>query len=422
MAESAYSFYVGIDWATATHQVTVLDPDRHLIAERAVAHTGQALAELADWLTQLASGRPARVAIAIEVPRGAVVETMLERGFHVFAVNPKQLDRFRDRHTVAGAKDDRRDAFVLGDALRTDRPAFRHLAPEDPLIVQLRELSRLDDDLLQALVRLTNRLREQLIRFYPQPLALCPAADDLWLWALLEVAPTPATAHRLTRPRVTRLLRTHRIRRFTADDLLTQLRTPALYVAPGTAEAACAHLAVLIPRLRLLRDQRIACARQIEGLLTQLAEGATGEGQQEEARDVVILRSLPGVGRTIAATILAEAGWALAARDYHALRALAGIAPVTQKSGKRRLVLMRLGCNRRLRYALYHWGRGAIQSDPRARAHYHQLRERGHSHGRALRGVVDRLLAMLIAMLRVSALYDPNRRQVATSGAGEKPP
>jgi transposase len=179
---------------------------------------------------------------------------------------------------------------------------------------------------------------------------------------------------------------------------------------------------VLIPRLRLLRDQRIACARQIEGLLTQLAEGATGEGQQEEARDVVILRSLPGVGRTIAATILAEAGWALAARDYHALRALAGIAPVTQKSGKRRLVLMRLGCNRRLRYALYHWGRGAIQSDPRARAHYHQLRERGHSHGRALRGVVDRLLAMLIAMLRVSALYDPNRRQVATSGAGEKPP
>ena len=422
MAESTYSFYVGIDWATTTHQVTVLDPDRHCIAERAVAHTGAALAELADWLIQLATGLPERVAIAIEVPRGAVVETMLERGFHVFAVNPKQLDRFRDRHTVAGAKDDRRDAFVLGDALRTDRPAFRRIAPEDPLIVQLRELSRLDDDLLQALVRLTNRLREQLIRFYPQPLALCPAADDLWLWALLELAPTPAAAHRLTRPRLDRLLRAHRIRRFTANDLLAQLRTPALHVAPGTAEAACAHIAVLVPRLRLLRDQRTACARQIEDLLTHLEEPTAVQGQPKEPRDAVILRSVPGVGRTITATFLAEAGWALAAREYRALRALAGIAPVTQKSGKRRLVLMRFGCNRRLRDALYHWGRGAIQSDPRARAHYQQLRQRGRNHGRALRGVVDRLLAMLIAMLRARTLYDPTRRQVATSDDGEETP
>ncbi len=420
MAESGYCFYVGIDWATATHQVTVLDPERHLIGERSVAHTGEALAELADWLTQLASGAPERVAIAIEVPRGAVVETMLERGFHVFAINPKQLDRFRDRHTVAGAKDDRRDAFVLGDALRTDRPAFRRIYPEDPLIVQLREHSRLDDDLLQALVRLTNRLREQLIRFYPQPLALCPAADERWLWALLEVAPTPTTAHRLTRPRIARLLRSHRIRRFTADDLLAQLHTPALHVASGTAEAASAHIALLVPRLRLLRDQRSACARQIEDVLAHLEQRAVIEGQPGEHGDVAILQSLPGVGRTIAATMLAEAGWALAARNDRALRALAGIAPVTKKSGKRRLVLMRLGCNRRLRYAFYHWGRGAIQSDPRARAHYQELRQRGHSHGRALRGVVDRLLAMLIAMLTARTLYDSNRRLVVVPGAGEK--
>ena len=263
MAESGYCFYVGIDWATATHQVTVLDPERHLIGERSVAHTGEALAELADWFTQLASGAPERVAIAIEVPRGAVVETMLERGFHVFAINPKQLDRFRDRHTVAGAKDDRRDAFVLGDALRTDRPAFRRIYPEDPLIVQLREHSRLDDDLLQALVRLTNRLREQLIRFYPQPLALCPAADERWLWALLEVAPTPTTAHRLTRPRIARLLRSHRIRRFTADDLLAQLHTPALHVASGTAEAASREKALMVSagrRFVRTSDRQAQCA------------------------------------------------------------------------------------------------------------------------------------------------------------------
>jgi hypothetical protein len=108
-----YRWFVGIDWGSQTHQVCVLDRDRHRVGERSVEHEGGALAECAAWLTHLAAGEVHRVAVAIEVPRGAIVELLVERGFHVFAINPKQLDRFRDRHTVAGAKDDRRDAFVL---------------------------------------------------------------------------------------------------------------------------------------------------------------------------------------------------------------------------------------------------------------------------------------------------------------------
>src|SRR5438034_10209105 len=102
---------------------------------------------MADWLTALADGEPARIAVAIEVPRRRVVGTLLERGFHVFAINPKQLDRFRDRHSPAGAKDDRRDGFVLADSLRTDRPAFRQVHVDDPLLIQLRELSRAEEEL-----------------------------------------------------------------------------------------------------------------------------------------------------------------------------------------------------------------------------------------------------------------------------------
>ena len=75
--------------------------------------------------------------VAIEIPRGALVEALAERGIHVYAINPKQLDRFRDRHTVAGAKDDRRDAFVLAASLRTDQPAFRRVRLEDPVIIEL---------------------------------------------------------------------------------------------------------------------------------------------------------------------------------------------------------------------------------------------------------------------------------------------
>jgi len=200
---------------------------------------------------------------------------MLERGFHVCALNPKQLDRFRDRYTVAGAKDDRRDAFVLATALATDQPAFRALAPEDPLIIELRDWSRMEDELREEWGRLASRLREQLHRFYPQALVLCPAADEAWFWALVELAPTPTAASRLRRAAVVTLLREHRIRRLTADQVLAALQSPALRVAPGTVKAASAHVALLLPRLDLVDRQRRDCARRLEGLLEALA--ITGE-------------------------------------------------------------------------------------------------------------------------------------------------
>ncbi len=235
--ETAYAAYVGIDWGTATHQVAVLDAQRAPLGERAVAHDGVALQAFTEWLTLLTGGEPARVAVALEVPRGAVVDTLLERGFHVFALNPKQLD--------------------------------------------------------------------------------------------------------------------------------------------------------------LVERQRRDCARRIEHLLDALATTREHQGH----RDVTILRSLPGVGRVVAATMLAEASRLLAARDYHGLRTQAGVAPVTRQSGKRLLVGMRYACNPRLRNALYYWGFISVRYDALSRHHYRRLRGHGHSHGRALRGVVDRLLTVLMAML-----------------------
>src|SRR5947199_7337482 len=208
-----YEWFVGIDWGSQQHQVSVLDRDRRRVGERVVDHDGARLARLADWLWTLSAGQPQRVAVAIEVPRGAMVEGLVERGFHVFALNPKQLDRFRDRHSVAGAKDDRRDAFVLADSVRTDQPSFRRVQPDHPRVVELRELSRVEDDLGEELRRLSNRLREQLHRFFPQPLTLCPAADDPWFWALLDRAPTPAHAQRLSAKTVAAVLKVYRVRR-----------------------------------------------------------------------------------------------------------------------------------------------------------------------------------------------------------------
>ena len=122
-----YEWFVGIDGGSRPHQVCVLDRDRRRVGERVVDHDGASLARLADWLWTLSVGQPQRVAVAIEVPRGVIVEGLLDRGFHLLAMNPKQLDRFRDRHSAAGAQEDRRDALVLADALRTDPPSFRRV-------------------------------------------------------------------------------------------------------------------------------------------------------------------------------------------------------------------------------------------------------------------------------------------------------
>ena len=401
-----YDWFVGIDWGSQQHQVYVLDRDRRRVGERVVDHDGASLARLADWLWTLSAGQPQRVAVAIEVPRGAMVEGLLERGFHLFALNPKQLDRFRDRHSVAGAKDDRRDAFVLANSVRTDQPSFRRVHLDAPQLLLLRELSRAEETLLEEFRRSANRLREQLHRFYPQMLQLCSAADEPWLWDLIDLVPTPAHAALLSEEQVQRVLKAHRIRRVTGTDVLTCLQMQALPVAPGAAEAAQAHCQLLLPCLRVLAEQLQACSQQVSALLSTLAE-ELGEG--ESPSDVAIVLSLPGVGRKTTAWLFAEAAQPLAERDYQMLRTHSGVAPVTKQSGKRRLVVMRRGCNPRLRHALYHMARVAMQRDAHFNSVYTTLRAKGQRHGQALRHIGDRLLRILVAMLRHRTCYDASR-------------
>jgi transposase len=407
-----FQFFVGIDWDTERHRVCLMNAAGNTLAERWVEHSGSSLAELGDWLRQQTLTAPDALAVAIEIPRGAVVETLLEHGCAVFAINPKQLDRFRDRYSPAGAKDDRRDAFVLADALRTGQHCFRAVQLDQPEMIRLRELSRLDDELGQEQTRAVNRLREQFHRFFPQLLQLSECADEPWLWALFEAAPSPKRAVRLTEAKIARLLREHRIRRIDAAQVRTILKSKPLTLAPGAAEAAAEHALLLLPHLRLLHQQRNDLARRIDGLLQQLAAPAAdgqaaADGQTQEHRDAAILLSLPGLGRKVAATMLSEAAQAIAERDYHALRCYSGAAPITRQSGKKKSVKMRRGCNERLRNALYHWARTSVVWDAKSKNKYAQMRACGHSHGRALRGMADRWLKVLISLLRHGTLYDP---------------
>ena len=165
-------WFVGIDWASQEHVVSLCDGQGKKIGQRKFAHGGTGLSDMIAWLLKASGGEAREIHVAIETPHGPIVEAVLERGFNVYSINPKQLDRFRDRFTVAGAKDDSLDADVLADSLRTDTRLFRKLSVSEPLVVELREWSRIGEELKVERVRLTNRLRDQLWRYYPQMLEL----------------------------------------------------------------------------------------------------------------------------------------------------------------------------------------------------------------------------------------------------------
>jgi transposase len=405
MADDAVSWFAAVDWGSAQHQACILDSGGAIAGERAFPHGGAGLAALCDWLVSIA-GDAGAVAVAIEVPHGPVVDALLERGFAVHAINPKQLDRLRDRFSVAGAKDDRRDARVAAAGLRTDRHLFRRVAAGDPAVVELREWSRLAEELQQERVRLGNRIRQQFWRYYPQLLEVSDDVAAEWVLALWTMAPTPAKAARLRETTLARLLKQHRIRRVDAETALTILRRPAIKVAAGVTEAAVLHLRSLIVRLRLANREFRQAERKLDELCAALTRAEAEEGSP--LPDAAILASLPGVGRSTLATLLTEAAGPLGRRDHAALRTLSGVAPVTKRSGKTRIVVMRYAAQVRLRQAVFHWARVAVLNDPKCRGRYEAFRARGHSYGRALRGVADRLLGVACVLLQRRTLFNPD--------------
>jgi transposase len=284
-------------------------------------------------------------------------------------------------------------------------------------LLEIREYAQMLDELEREHRRLANQLRGQIVRVAPQWLTLASGADEPWFWMVVEAVMTPAGPRAVRSNRLARILREHRITRWSTDDVLTVLAQPGWNPTPGTWAVVDAHIRLLLPRLRLVRSQRADCQSTLDRILARCADTSL-DGEPGEHRDVPILRSLPGVGRKVTAAMLGYATRALAERDYHTHRSYAGVAPVTKRSGKRyHVTTMRYACHPKLRAALHHWAGNSLRLDPAARAYYDALRHRGCTHARALRSVGDRWLRILMAMLRTQKTYDASRFMVLTGGA-----
>jgi Transposase/Transposase IS116/IS110/IS902 family len=394
------ALFLGDDWAEAHHDIELVDESGRRLARRRLPEGVDGLAALhallADHLAE--DAEPAEVVVGIETDRGPWVAALIAAGYIVYAVNPLQVARYRERHGTAGGKSDPGDAHVLAELVRLDRAHHRPVAGDSALAEHVKVLTRTHQSLIWSRQRQTNALPSMLREFYPA--ALTAFGEDLAgrdALAILSMAPTPEAGRRLSRSKITAALRRagrQRNLELTAERIQATLRAPQLEARPGVVSAYAAAVRSLVAVIDAL-------VTQVEVLRVEVEEGV---GRHPDAE---IYLSQPGLGSILGARVLAEFGddpdrYA----DPEARKNYSGMAPITRASGTRRTVLARHARNRRLADALYHQAFTALGVSAGARSYYDAQRARGATHHQALRALANRLVGILHGCLRHHTGYD----------------
>lgn len=392
--------FIGNDWAEAHHDIELVDEDGQRLARRRLSEGVEGLAALHALIADhLAEDEEAdQVVIGIETDRGPWVQSLIAAGYTVYAVNPLQVARYRERHGTSGAKSDPGDAHVLAELVRLDRAHHRPVAGDSALAEHLKVLTRTHQSMIWSRQRQTNALRSMLREFYPG--ALAAFGDELAgrdALAILAIAPSPEAGRRLSQSKIAAALRRagrQRNLESTAERISAALRAPQLEAHPGVVGAYTAAVRSLVTVITALVTQTEVLHSEVEA----------GFGRHPDAE---IYLSQPGLGPILGARVLAEFG-----DDPHryadpkARKNYSGMAPITRASGTRRIVLARYARNRRLADALYHQAFTALGVSPGARDYYDRQRTRGATHHQALRTLANRLVGILHGCLRHHSTYE----------------
>jgi hypothetical protein len=329
------------------------------------------------------------------------VNALAGSGYQVYPINPLTAARYRDRHSLAGNKSDRRDAVMLANVVRTDRHLLRPLAGDSEAALEIRARARAHLRAIRLRSQLRNQLRSLLLEFYPAVLPLLAADDIRDALAVLAVAPTPMRGRGLSLSQLESTLRRHGRQRNVAaraQAIQAQLRAP--------------HLDLQRPRLIAAHGDEVASLTRV--LLQVRQELAQLEAQMAAAfrghPDAQILRSCTGLADILGARVLGESGDdPTRYADATARRNYSGNPPVTRASGKKREVTRRVARNRRLADATFCWAESAVRHSPGAGELYSRLRRRGQAHNQAIRVIANKLVGQLHACLRDRTLYDEQR-------------
>lgn len=388
--------FVGDDWSERHHDICVLDEQGKMLAKKRVPEGLEGIRQVHEMVAEH-SDDPSEVVVGIETDRGLFVQALVVAGYQVYAINPFAASRYRDRHTVSGAKSDPGDAKVLAELVRTDRQNHRLVAGDSELAEAVKILSRAHQNLIWTRQRQMNSLRSTLREFYPA--ALETFGDDLdapEALAVLAKAPTPYLARGLSRARIVTALKQAGRQRGVdakAKQICASLRTPQLEAPELIAQAFGSSVAATVALLQELN-------RQVAALETELSSSF------EEHPDAEILHSLAGLGQVLGARVLAEFGDDPTRYvNAKARKCYAGTAPITKASGTRKIVLARVARNRRLADACYQWAFCSLTASAGARSFYDAHRAKGDTHHQALRALANRWVGILQGCLTHRCLY-----------------
>jgi transposase len=390
--------FVGDDWAEDHHDVELMDAAGRVLARKRLPEGVAGMARLHELTgQQLGQGeQDAEVVVGIETDRGPWAAALVAAGYVVYAVNPLQASRYRERHGVSGAKSDRGDAHMLADMVRTDSHQLRAIAGDSPDAAAVKVVARTHKTLIWERTRQVQRLRHQLREYFPAALAAFADLDALDALELLAKAPDPARAAKLTRAQVSAALKRARRHDITgkATAIIAALRSAQLGQPPALTAAYAATVRSLIAVITVLNEQVKALESEVEAVF----------GRHPDAE---VYRSQPGLGSVLGARVLGEFG-----DDPHryvsgkARKNYAATSPLTRASGKKKIVVARFIRNDRLTDALMAQAFAALGPSPGARTLYDAERARGAGHNAALRKVANRLVGILHGCLKTRTLYD----------------
>jgi transposase len=386
--------WVGIDWGKDTHSVCVVDDGRKKLAAFSVPAAPQGYAQLAGELARLAPIG----GIAVEATRNLLIAFLTGAGFTVYLVNPKMSKSWRDTVSIAGVKSDARDGHVLALELSRRHESLEPYTPGDPATAELATLCKDRRSLVDERTALVQRLQATLAQYHPAALAFFEDWTSRVAWRFLKKFPAPATLARARKDTLIRFLKSNRIglkpiwleRIEHRGDALAWPLAPDANALQIKAEATVAQLQALQPH--------------IDRYDTIIQEKTKALPQAE------LIATIDGAGPILTPELTAIlTDPAASTGGYQALRTLAGAAPVTHQSGKKRHAAMRRRCNKTWRNTLHLFAFSSTKQSRWAKAYYDIRKEHGDSHGTALRKLADKWLRILTRMIEHNEPYDEQR-------------
>lgn len=387
--------YIGIDWSEKKHDVVFLNEAGSILAQLTMSHTPEGLLNL-EKTRQYAGLEIADCWVALETAHNLVIDFLWSRGYQqVYVIPPSVIKGCRGRYGSSGARNDPTDGRLIADVLRTDRARLHPWRPDSLLTRQLRAKVSLIDHLSRNTVRLSNRLRAVLLRYYPVAVEVFSSLTVQTALYFLQTYPTPQSVAKLTFAEFEAFARQHGYRR---PRKLTECFARLQRAYPEASPETVLVYQDEVPLLAHSLLTTVQAKNQATGQLAQLFK---------QHPDQAIFDSLPGAGKFLAPALLAKFG-----DDRNrfpspaSLQALAGTCPVTDQSGQRKVIKFRQGCDRKFRQIVQQWSRHSLTTSVWANAYWQQIRPRCDSDNHAYRCLGNRWLAIAWKLWQTRQTYD----------------